>query len=535
MADLYKRVIDYHDMTKHHSDRYARSAGYLDWENQPAPFRVFSGTKVTELPTLKADPEAPYMALYRRTDKEGAPLSAQSVASFLELSMGIAAWKSYGGSTWALRMNPSSGNLHPTELHLVLPEVGDIGAGVYHYDPFQHALEMRAPLGEPKGPRLGQGAFLAGLTSIYWRESWKYGERSFRYINLNTGHAMAAMSFSAALLGWRVTRLDAITDAEAAKILGLDRVHWKDFESEEIEALFLISPATLEEPAASVDAELARAFEGLNFLGEPNQLSRDHYPWPSIDEVALITLKGAPQSSPFRHGEEPFIEEGSVDKRAASLIRARRSAQAYDATTRASLKTLLAILDRTVPRQGKAPFDISPHEARINLLLFIHRVDGLQSGLYLYMRNDRDSAELKAAFRSDFLWERVGESPLYLLEKGDLRALSAFVSCAQDIASDGAFSLAMIARFSELIEEDPHAYRRLHWEAGIIGQTLYLEATARSLGATGIGCFLDDSVHELLGLDGHAFQDLYHFTIGRPVVDTRITTLPPYHHLETDR
>ena len=48
--------------------------------------------------------------------------------------------------------------------------------------------------------------------------------------------------------------------------------------------------------------------------------------------------------------------------------------------------------------------------------------------------------------------------------------------------------------------------------------------------ATGIGCFFDDAVHRLLGLDGLTWQSLYHFTVGGPVEDRRVQTLPPYAH-----
>ena len=71
-------------------------------------------------------------------------------------------------------------------------------------------------------------------------------------------------------------------------------------------------------------------------------------------------------------------------------------------------------------------------------------------------------------------------------------------------------------------------YRRLFWESGLIGQVLYLEAEAAGARGTGIGCFYDDPVHELLGLSSHAFQSLYHFTIGMPLDDRRLTTAPGY-------
>ncbi|MCH8147584.1 MAG: hypothetical protein IH987_06250, partial [Planctomycetes bacterium] len=71
-------------------------------------------------------------------------------------------------------------------------------------------------------------------------------------------------------------------------------------------------------------------------------------------------------------------------------------------------------------------------------------------------------------------------------------------------------------------------YRRLFWEAGMIGQVLYLEAEAAGVRSTGIGCYFDDPVHDVLGLDGMAYQSLYHFTVGGAVEDTRLTTEPAY-------
>jgi len=49
---------------------------------------------------------------------------------------------------------------------------------------------------------------------------------------------------------------------------------------------------------------------------------------------------------------------------------------------------------------------------------------------------------------------------------------------------------------------------------------------------TGIGCFFDDPVHELIGLSDNIFQSLYHFTVGSPREDRRIATRPAYKHLE---
>jgi nitroreductase len=87
----------------------------------------------------------------------------------------------------------------------------------------------------------------------------------------------------------------------------------------------------------------------------------------------------------------------------------------------------------------------------------------------------------------------------------------------------------MIADFdASLRAHGASFYRHLFWESGVVGQALYLDAEAAGARATGIGCFYDDPVHDVLGLQGHAFQSLYHFTVGMPVDDTRLTTEPGY-------
>ena len=110
------------------------------------------------------------------------------------------------------------------------------------------------------------------------------------------------------------------------------------------------------------------------------------------------------------------------------------------------------------------------------------------------------------------------------------------VSCHQEIAGAGAFSLGMLADFADSIRAaGAWWYRRLFWESGLLGHVLYLEAEAAGLRGTGIGCYFDDAFHDLLGLRDDRFQSLYHFTVGGPVDDPRLMTLPAYFHLDPAR
>src|SRR5207244_4602120 len=135
--------------------------------------------------------------------------------------------KQAGNSSWALRINPSSGNLHPTEGYLICGPTADLCTMpmVCHYAPAEHALERRAEFPLETWQALTQGlpepVLLVGLTSVHWREAWKYGERAYRYCQHDVGHAMAAVSLAAAALGWQATLLDDLGTDALATLLGL--------------------------------------------------------------------------------------------------------------------------------------------------------------------------------------------------------------------------------------------------------------------------------------------------------------------------
>ena len=204
-----------------------------------------------------------------------------------------------------------------------------------------------------------------------------------------------------------------------------------------------------------------------------------------------------------------------------------------DGSTSIDATTFLGMLARLVPGPRSMPWDAIPWAPRIHLGLFVHRVDGLVPGLYALVRDPGQLERLRAALRPDFLWQKPDgcppELPLHLLAPGDCRALASRVSCGQELAGDGAFSLGMLADHMDgLVSHGAAFYRNLFWEAGMIGQVLYLEAEAAGVRATGIGCYFDDLVHEVFGLGSREWQSFYHFSVGGPVEDPRLTTLPAY-------
>ena len=534
--DAVDDIIAYHDRTKHHPQRYARGPGGLDWATQPDPFRRFDGSPVLKLPLADRDDTPAAAILFGAGAAPLRPFTVDTLGLFFELSMGLSARKEIPGMSWYLRMNPSSGNLHPTEAYAVLPSLEWLpgGAGVYHYAPLDHALEQRARrVLSAKAEVVG---FCVGLTSITWREAWKYGERAFRYCQHDVGHALAALRYAAAALGWRAELLPEWDDAQLARLLGLDRMEdFADAERETPELLVRVVVNGVAEPAPSPVADAP-----VEWFGRANRLSRSHVGWPVIDEAITASERKASRADKsIVPALWPPPAPSASAHSSGQLIRQRRSAVDFDGVTGMTREKFLAILDATLPRASAPPFDAWPFPPRLHLVLFVHRVTGLEYGMYSGCARQRDEETLRDAFRGVSNWEVPADLaltvPLRRLGRGDLRDFTRTMSCQQDIAAAGAFSLGMLARFEPVMRERgaSSTWRELFWEVrnDWPGRCM-LAAEAAGVRGTGIGCYFDDVLHRALGLAGHDWQSLYHFTIGKPVEDLRLRTAPPYAHLE---
>ena len=161
----------------------------------------------------------------------------------------------------------------------------------------------------------------------------------------------------------------------------------------------------------------------------------------------------------------------------------------------AQLASILAVATRPL----SADFTGAPF---IRLYLYVHCVEGLQPGVY---RHWPERGEL----------ERIGS--------GDQRVAAAGLSLGQDLAGNACVTFSMIGDLDRATRAfGDRGYRYVHFEAGAIGQRLYLAAEALGLGGTGIGAFYDEEVHSYLGLTPAQGRVVYHFAIGYPVPDPRI-------------
>jgi SagB-type dehydrogenase family enzyme len=138
----------------------------------------------------------------------------------------------------------------------------------------------------------------------------------------------------------------------------------------------------------------------------------------------------------------------------------------------------------------------------VHLYLYVHRVEGLAPGVYRY-------------------WPEQAE--LEKIKEGDQRLVAAALSLGQDLAGNACVAFSMIGDFESAARSyGDRGYRYVHFEAGAIGQRMYLASEALGLGATGIGAFFDDRVNRYLDLSPELGQVVYHFAIGYPVPDPRL-------------
>jgi SagB-type dehydrogenase family enzyme len=540
------RLFAYHHATKHTFDSVRANAHFLDWRNQPNPFRTYEGAPLVSLPPEPGFPEAGAFATMAAlaenpaSTRSGAPERAEEItfdaallSGFLWHSMAVSAWKKVPRTDdrYSLRVNPSSGNLHPTETYVITRGFAGVGDGYYHYRADLHALEVRgvgdwteAIARSLELPWAADAPLIVALTSIFWRESWKYRDRAYRYCCHDLGHAMMGLLLGARALGLRGGVVAHFSDLRLARALGLPE------ESDEAPMAFLIFPS----PAQIARAKRDDAAPPHALAGVPNELSAEEVSYPLLLEMHRSTILPdppgpLPQSAEIdakleRDGAPLSADTASQAARDASLgptVRRRRSALDFDSSTapmeRADFVQLLDFATRDWRADWRGNFaGPSPSLAAgtdfVTLYLYVHRVRDCERGVYRWSSANR---------------------ALEQLHRADVERVAAYLSLEQSLAGNACFTVSMIADLARAARVfGNRGYRYTFFEAGAIGQRLYVGAEALGWNATGIGAFYDDDVHRYLGFldDTEKSPDprtlprqvIYHFAVGRAIHDPRI-------------
>ncbi|MHC5209137.1 MAG: SagB/ThcOx family dehydrogenase [Planctomycetota bacterium] len=531
------RMFAYHATTKHTYAKVYGGGWSLDWDNQPNPFRRYVGAPRIPLPTPGED-AVPVPS--RSTSAALAALPVPSgdawpshalplLGSLLHHAMAVSAWKQVPGTDvrYSLRVNPSSGNLHPTETWIVAEGLTDLPDGLYHYDVRDHRLERRRDggvlpaLAAAAGLRDGPG-ILVVLTTIFWREAWKYRDRAYRYCLHDAGHAAASIATAARGLLLPAAVHAHFPDRAVADLLALDG-------TDEVPVLLLDLRKPIADVRTTGPADAGPSGAGPSCAdsrpqppgppaGEPNALSAEAYVHPLIEGMHRSTLveggpcpllpaRADPQDEQATGPAHELPAPAVADEPLAAVVRRRRSAIDYRPEARmdaADFAGLLADATRLPRFDALGTLDGEAGARLVDLYCYVHGVDSVPPGCYRYRGGD-------------------GPPALVPIRLGDVRSAAAGLSLGQELAGHAICAFSMIADLGRgAAAFGNRAYRHAHVEAGMLGQGLYLAATARGLDATGIGAFFDDDVHRWLGLVGPDRQVIYHHSIGLAAPDPRL-------------
>jgi SagB-type dehydrogenase family enzyme len=307
------------------------------------------------------------------------------------------------------------------------------------------------------------------------------------------GHAWQALALAARAIGCDSFAVGHFPDDEVAQLCRLHEDEWP----------MLI----VELRGRSIPVRAPNGCETVWYGGHANQLSKERTAYPRIDEIHGATkfckhsCRGISpaEPAPTGFGQIKLPPPASSRRSFGEVARTRRSALDFLGGMRSmSLTQLSAMLDAAT-----RPFFADFAGAHfIQLYLYAHRVDGLQSGVYRF-------------------WPEPAE--LEQIKSGDQRVAAAGLSLGQELAGNACLALSMIGDLDRAVRaHGDRGYRYVHFEAGAIGHRLYLAAEALGLGATGIGAFYDEEVHRYLNLAPEQGRVVYHFAIGYPVPDPRL-------------
>jgi SagB-type dehydrogenase family enzyme len=498
----------YHERTKYDPNTITSKSQGLDWSKQPVPFKEYKiGSTIDLKPYIQETPE-------KFIEKPDA-LWWRRLSRLLFCSYGLTARMPSMGSAVYLRSSPSAGGLYPAELYLISRGTPLLPAGLYNYQCRTHSLmrfwenDVWQTLQDACfwHSTLENTQIALVVTAVFYRSAWRYEDRAYRRIFLDTGHLLGNIELAASITDFRSHLIGGFVDEAVNEMLYIDPqqegaiavlplADMLDPKQNLPKGRTALPSATETEYPQVPDGELLAYFHRMTQIksGTTGKLNlpeiqqeisiEDKYNFPFCQKISTLT-------TPIDWGEK-------LDKLEATILK-RRSTRAYSGDD-LTLDELKSLLDFTYqPRHYiDQDLDISPDYFDLNLIqtfIATSGVEGLEAGCYYYAPKAQELRQIRFKnFRRELHYLCLGQ---------DLgRDASAVIFHTADLK-------ASIAQYGDRV------YRYLHMDAGHLGQRLNLAATRLNIGVSGIGGFFDDQVNEVLGIPEDEAV-LYITTLGRP-------------------
>ncbi len=469
----------YHARTKHSLASIHASPMALDWENQPLAFKVYPDLAPRPLPSDLPGSQRPALAAIAGAPAgEPRPVDLPVLAHLLYFGAGVLRRRTYPGGEVFYRAAACTGALYHVDVYVVCAAGPDLPAGVHHFGPHDFALRTlrdgdhrsHVQAATADAPAVGGAPVILALTSTFWRNAWKYRDRTYRHCFWDAGTLLANLLAAAAALGVPAHVLVGFVDRDVARLLDVDPAREAPLALVALgagaapppppPALAPLDLATLPLSRREISySAVVEAYEG-SMLADADVVRRwraagaDRLPAPAARPD--VTLAPLPADA-VRETLEPVIaRRGSARRFPQTAIAADRFATIVDAATR--------------PIALDVDVSVEPH-------LLVHAVEGIAAGAYRVAPDGR---------------------ALECLKTGDFRSLACHLDLGQDLAGDAAANLYWLADLDTVAAcLGDRGYRAVQLAAAIAGGRAYLAAYALGLGATGL-TFFDDDVTDFL-------------------------------------
>jgi SagB-type dehydrogenase family enzyme len=473
----------YHNGTKHSYASVRSNPHFLDWDNQPVPFKIYPALEPLGLPREVWQTGIAALSAIANSVNPGANAvpDLEALAQLLYLSAGITRHRKYPGGEIYFRAAACTGALYEVELYVICGDLKDLEAGVYHFAPADFALrklragDYRGILGESTGgePAVVHAPVTIVCTCTYWRNAWKYQARTYRHFGWDNGTLLANLLAVATGLGMPAKVICGFVDAEANRLLDVD--------SEREVVFSMVALGHTPELTPQTQGELSP----LHLETVPS--SRNEIDYPAMREMhAASSLRSAEEVEMWRASTplaklppptgpivplHPFSDAEMPRDPIEQVILRRGSARKFG-QMQISLSQLSTILDRAT-RGIPADF-LNRQGTQLNeLYLIVNAVEDLHPGAYVFHR-DRGALEC--------------------LKEGNFRGQAGYLGLDQQLPAEAAVDIFFLADLQPILQRfGNRGYRAAQLEAGILSGKLYLAAYAQHLGATGL-TFYDDDV-----------------------------------------
>ncbi|TAD78295.1 MAG: SagB/ThcOx family dehydrogenase [Oscillatoriales cyanobacterium] len=503
----------YHERTKYHPETLARQAQPIDWDAQPSPYKDYKfGLSLDLKPSALDTLDEPAANWWRRLSK------------LLYCTYGITARLPQMGMV--LRSAPSAGGLYPAEVYVVSRGNDRLGVGLYHYQVKTHSLlqvwddPIWPALQEAcfEHPTLAQATLAVITTAVFQRSVWRYGDRAYRRIYLDTGHLLGNLALASTLAEYTAIPIGGFDDDRLERLLFLEP------DREGVTAVVALSDRTALATEGGIATTPDSKDDHPNIARAlPSPVDRTYPDLPDgallsyLHRATRITGQDGPIMPPWLVQEPPLstdkynlpfglklplthhpIDWGDRLQTLERTILHRRSTRAYSGDSLSS-DELSSILGFAYQPQQYADQGLDSRPALfdpylINTFVAVSDVRGLETGCYYYAPHSNELRQIRFKnFRNELHFLCLGQ------ELG--RDAAAVVFQTADLA-------AAIERYGD------RAYRYLHLDSGHYGQRLNLAAISLGLGASGIAGFFDDQVNDVLGIP-NTEAVLYITTLGQ--------------------